>query len=67
MVALRELLEEMFQRNASDLHLTVGVPPAYRVDGMIIPSEHDDVPLEPVTIVKVEQGTPEEIAHGHVH
>lgn len=35
MLSLRELLEEMIKRNASDLHLTAGVPPQYRVDGQI--------------------------------
>ncbi len=36
MVTLRELLEEMVTLNASDLHLTVGVPPQYRVDGEMV-------------------------------
>ena len=41
MVTLRELLEEMTQRGASDLHVTAGVPPEIRVDGLITPTEHD--------------------------
>ncbi|MEK7330563.1 MAG: type IV pilus twitching motility protein PilT, partial [Candidatus Eisenbacteria bacterium] len=41
MVTLRELLEEMTQKRASDLHITAGVPPEFRVDGMITPSEHE--------------------------
>ena len=41
MVTLRQLLEEMVMRRASDLHLTAGVPPEFRVDGSIIPSEHE--------------------------
>jgi twitching motility protein PilT len=32
---MRELLEEMVARGASDLHLTAGLPPQYRVDGMV--------------------------------
>jgi twitching motility protein PilT len=40
-VTLRELLEEMTQRGASDLHVTAGVPPEIRVDGLITPTEHD--------------------------
>jgi twitching motility protein PilT len=32
---MRELLEEMVARGASDLHLTAGIPPQYRVDGLI--------------------------------
>lgn len=35
MVSLRELLEIMIKKNASDLHLTVGVPPVIRVDGRL--------------------------------
>jgi twitching motility protein PilT len=41
MIVLRELLEEMIRRNASDLHLTVGVPPVFRVDGELIPSQYE--------------------------
>jgi twitching motility protein PilT len=40
-VTLRQLLEDMVQRKASDLHLTAGVPPEFRVDGAITPSEYD--------------------------
>jgi twitching motility protein PilT len=32
---MRELLEEMVSKGASDLHLTAGVPPQYRIDGNI--------------------------------
>lgn len=35
MTNLRELLEQMVQMNASDLHLTVGTPPVVRVDGKL--------------------------------
>jgi twitching motility protein PilT len=38
---LRQLLEDMVQRRASDLHLTAGVPPEYRIDGSIVPTEHE--------------------------
>ena len=41
MVSLRELLEEMMKRNASDLHLTAGLPPQYRVDGDIASSDFE--------------------------
>lgn len=33
MYSLEELLELTMEENASDLHLTVGVPPILRVDG----------------------------------
>ncbi|HYM81068.1 MAG TPA: type IV pilus twitching motility protein PilT [Candidatus Limnocylindria bacterium] len=41
MVTLRELLGDMVQKRASDLHITAGVPPEYRVDGLLVPTEHD--------------------------
>jgi twitching motility protein PilT len=40
-VTLRQLLEEMVMRRASDLHITAGVPPEFRVDGSVVPSEHE--------------------------
>ena len=38
---LRELLEEVLARDASDLHLTVGVPPTLRIHGSLTPMEGD--------------------------
>ncbi len=35
MVGMRELLEQMVAKGASDLHLTAGLPPQYRVDGLV--------------------------------
>ena len=40
MVTLRQLLEDMVTRKASDLHITAGVPPEFRVDGAVQPSEN---------------------------
>jgi twitching motility protein PilT len=40
-VTLRQLLEDMVSRRASDLHITAGVPPEFRVDGAVHPSEYD--------------------------
>ena len=34
---IEELLEEIFKQDASDLHLSVGVPPTLRVDGLLKP------------------------------
>jgi twitching motility protein PilT len=39
-VGMREMLEDMVARGASDLHLTAGLPPQYRVDGDIQSSEY---------------------------
>jgi len=41
MVGLRQLLEEMVNANASDLHLTVGSPPVIRVDGKLSQMPYD--------------------------
>lgn len=41
MVNLRDLLEEMIEKRASDLHITAGVPPQLRVDGMIVSTDHE--------------------------
>jgi len=42
---LHEMLTEVFNRGASDLHLTAGVPPMLRLHGRI--SSLGDVPLDP--------------------
>ena len=41
MTSLKQLLEDMIQRKASDLHITAGVPPEFRIDGSITPSEYE--------------------------
>ncbi len=43
---LRSLLEEMIAKDASDLHLTTGVPPKLRVDGELVNTD-TDVMLQP--------------------
>ncbi len=40
-ITLKQLLEEMIQREASDLHITAGEPPEFRIDGDITPSEYE--------------------------
>ena len=39
MINLRDLLQEMIEKGASDLHLTAGLPPMLRVDGEILPTD----------------------------
>ena len=34
------LLREAAERGASDLHVTVGVPPMLRVDGALVPMDY---------------------------
>ncbi len=40
MVNLRDLLNEMTEKGASDLHITAGIPPMLRIDGMIQKTSH---------------------------
>src|ERR1051325_9853727 len=47
---LRVLLEEMIERNASDLHITAGQRPMLRVDGDITTSSIDYVMLPKDTL-----------------
>jgi twitching motility protein PilT len=39
-VNLRDLLQEMIDKRASDLHITAGVPPMLRVDGILRRTNH---------------------------
>ncbi|MGH7144077.1 MAG: type IV pilus twitching motility protein PilT [Planctomycetota bacterium] len=41
MLTMEELLRVMIERKGSDLHLTAGSPPRIRVDGDLMPTEHD--------------------------
>lgn len=40
-----DLLRETCERGSSDLHIAVGLPPMFRVDGTLVPSEYQ--PLRP--------------------
>ncbi len=42
-LSLRALLEEMIEREASDLHLTVGERPKFRIDGRLVNASFDVV------------------------
>ena len=39
MAGMRELLEEMVNKGASDLHIAAGLPPQYRIDGSIVSTD----------------------------
>jgi len=43
---INDLLRLLFEKNASDLHLTAGSPPVLRIDGDIIPTELDKLTPE---------------------
>jgi twitching motility protein PilT len=45
MMNLHKLLEQIVETNASDLHITAGIPPQLRIDGELRPTEYD--PLTP--------------------
>ena len=51
-VNLRTLLEEMIDRNASDLHITAGERAKLRIDGEIVNS-HNEYPLTPKDTLQV--------------
>lgn len=40
-MTMRQLLEEMVGKNSSDLHITVGAPPTFRVDGELVPTSYE--------------------------
>jgi len=46
MLSLRELLEIMVKGNASDLHITVGIPPIIRIDGKLVRTDLDNLSPE---------------------
>lgn len=46
------LLEEVVRKNASDLHIQVGLPPMIRVDGSLIPATGTDV-LDEATVERL--------------
>ncbi len=43
---LEELLQEVFQRGASDLHLSSGLPPVFRVDGTLLRGDYPPLTKE---------------------
>ncbi len=40
-VTMKQLLEEMVQRNSTDLHLTTGAPPMLRIDGELVQTNYE--------------------------
>jgi twitching motility protein PilT len=51
MINLRDLLHEMIEKKASDLHITAGLPPQLRVDGEMRGTDHP--PLTPENTLQV--------------
>lgn len=46
MVNLKDLLHEMIEKRASDLHITAGLPPQLRIDGTITGTTHEKLSPE---------------------
>lgn len=50
---VHDVMELAIERDASDIHFTVGRPPVLRVDGDLVPIDHDDLtPEDTESIVK---------------
>lgn len=45
-IDMSELLRVMVEKNASDLHITMGVPPMLRIDGLIVPTSYPKLTAE---------------------
>ena len=50
-INMHDLLKETIAKKASDLHLTVGMPPMFRVDGQLLPGAY--APLKPEVCEKL--------------
>ncbi len=46
MINLRDLLHEMIEKKASDLHITAGLSPQLRIDGQVTPTPHEKMTPE---------------------
>lgn len=56
---LKQLLQEAVERLASDVHITVGVPPVFRINGQLVRTEHPVLSVQD-TASFVEEITKEE-------
>ena len=43
MIDIDELLHKALQKKASDVHITSGLPPVFRIDGRLIPTDEDRI------------------------
>jgi twitching motility protein PilT len=51
MITMQELLKRAIDLQASDLHLTAGAPPLYRIDGSLVRTNTDN--LTPDQVLKL--------------
>ena len=61
-ISLKALLNDVVLKNASDLHIGVGVPPVIRIDGTLRYVEGGGIP----TGLDIERALLEEIGRAHV-
>jgi len=50
-VQMLSLLQEMVQRGATDLHISAGAPPLFRIDGVLVPSSYPPVTPEQAQVL----------------
>ena len=63
MKPLKEILYDALQLDASDIHLTVGLPPVYRIDGELRPLENEDILCDSDTLAAAKELRFEEAAY----
>ena len=48
---IRQYLSVMVEKGASDVYLTVGLPPMYRIEGTIIPIGNEELTREGLAVL----------------
>jgi twitching motility protein PilT len=64
---MKQLLYQAVQSNASDLHITVGVPPILRVNGKLVRTEHTLLAVQDTEKFFLAITTPDQQAHFKNH
>lgn len=64
---MKQLLSQAVQSNASDLHITVGVPPILRVNGKLVRTEHTLLAVQDTEKLFLAITTPEQQVHFKNH
>ena len=60
MINIHALLKTMFDKNASDLHIRVGTPPTFRINGALYRAQMDPVSFEDIEAACAEIMRPEQ-------
>ncbi len=64
---LRAVLEEMIRRSGSDLHIFVGFPPVFRINGYLEPMDHESVTPEDMVRLAEQILTPKQLKEFETH